>query len=113
MSLVQEQPCEVSETVVLEREHPETFAACVVTCAMSQSADVSVTREKQPVVELADTFVANLTGVGECSQFSREVLVAEQGEDPTLAPLRETAMSFEESQNVAEGFYLDAKMAAT
>lgn len=86
----------------LDREYPETFAAR----CMSQFPDVSITGEEEPSVKLADTFFVKLIGVGECNQFSRDALIVELRDNPSVAPLRETAMSVEDSQEVAEGFYL-------
>lgn len=44
--------------------------------------------------------------MGECNQFSRDALIVELRDNPSVAPLRETAMSVEDSQEVAEGLYL-------
>lgn len=97
---VQEGPCDATSS--LDREYPETFAAR----SMSQCPDVSITGEEEPSVKLADTFFVKLMGVRECNQFSREALIVELRDNPSVAPLRETAMSVEESQEVSEGFYL-------
>lgn len=97
---VQEGPCDTTSS--LDREYPETFAAR----CMSQFPDVCITGEEEPSVKLADTFFVKLMGVGECNQFSRDALIVELCDNPSVAPLRETAMSVEDSQEVAEGFYL-------
>ncbi len=65
---------------------------------MPQPTNASVAEEGEPSVELAKTCFAKLTGVGECSQFTCEALIIDQ---PLMASLRETAMSSEESQEVA------------
>lgn len=56
-------------------------------------------------VDLADTFFAKLAGLEKATQFSREALICEQKQDPTLASAREQVGSLEEIQEVAEGFF--------
>ncbi len=104
--VVQEQPCEAPKTVALEREHPEVFTACVVTRSGAQSQELLDVKVDESVVDLSDTFLTQLAGMEEGSQFTREVLINAQCQESSIAALRKTAMSLEESQEVATGYYL-------
>ncbi len=105
--IVQEQPCEAPKMVALEREHPEVFTACVVTRSGAQSQELLDVKVDESVVDLSDTFLTQLAGMEEGSQFTREVLINAQCQESSIAALRKTAMSLEESQEVATGYYLN------
>ena len=105
--VVCEKPCEVPETMALEREHPEVFTACVVTRAQALAAEKGNSSEQDELSGgLADTFFARLAEVSPCSQFTREALILEQEKAPSVAPLRQTAASAEDMKEVAEGFFI-------
>ncbi|KAJ8342699.1 hypothetical protein SKAU_G00326270 [Synaphobranchus kaupii] len=81
----------VPETQVLEQEHPEVFTACVVTRALARKAEAQASEALTPIsVQVADA-----------THFSREVLIQEQNQDPSLAPLWKRAVMVEETWKVA------------
>lgn len=105
--IVSEKPCEVSETLVLKREHPQVSTACVVTRTDALAAERGGSCEQdESSSDLADTFFAKLAEVSPCSQFSHEALISEEESDPSVAPLRPAAASAEDLRDVAEGFFL-------
>lgn len=108
---------------MLEKEYLEAVPVCVVTRAQSTSLRISTTNVKHdaltnvfavevsrsedpPPVDLADTGFAKWCGVDQLPVLSRDTLIIEQKQDPTLSSLWEIATTFEEIVNTAEGFYL-------
>lgn len=90
--VVSEKPCEVPETMALEREHPEVFMGCVVAHAQALAAEKGNSVEQDELSgAMADTFLARQAEASSCSQFSQEALISEQENNPSVAPLRQTA----------------------
>lgn len=109
--LVSEKPCDVPDTMALEREHPEVFTVCVVTHAQALAAEKGNSSKQDELSRsLADTFFAWLAEVSPCSQFFREALISEQEKDPPVAPLRQTVASAEDMKDVAEGCFSRMEM---
>ncbi len=88
---------QVCVTPVVSEEPCEVFTACVVTRSQARTATQGSSSKQDEVSGgLADTFLARLAEVSPCSQFSREALISEQENDPSVAPLRQTAASADE-----------------
>ncbi|KAL2102623.1 hypothetical protein ACEWY4_001791 [Coilia grayii] len=103
--IVSSVPCESPEMVVLEEQCPDVFPACVVTRSQSKKGVEDKEVEREPV-DLSDTFFATLSELPDCQQYTREALIAGQKSDTGLMLIRKTAVSSEESQVMAEGFYM-------
>lgn len=94
----------------LELAFPEMFPVCAPTRAMSTKKHVEgKPSNNQSVIPLYDTFMAqgdmNLTGFGKMFP-SREQLIFEQKQDPTLSPMFEDVVSDEALSNVASGYFV-------
>ncbi len=112
-------PCEVVETKALEEEYLAAFPVCAVTRSQAKAlADSPVAVEEEavgkrqseevspPPVDLANTGFAKWCGMDQMPVLSRSAVVQEQRQDPTLSLLRETAACYQESRDMAEGFFL-------
>lgn len=68
--IVSEKPCEVPETRSLEREYPEVFTECVVTCAQTLAAKKRGCNEQDELFgDPAETFYAKLAEVSPVHSF--------------------------------------------
>ncbi|KAJ8349438.1 hypothetical protein SKAU_G00245680 [Synaphobranchus kaupii] len=100
---------------ILEREHPEVFTACVVTRALACKAEAQASEALTPISEeVPFVFFSKAvskegttavkgpgfspSSVADATHFSREVLIQEQNQDPSLAPLWKRAVTVEESE---------------
>ncbi len=103
-------PCKIDSPDELELAYPETFPVCVTTRAMSAKRNVEgKSPSNQSEIPLYDTFMAqgdvNFTGFGKMFP-SREKLILEQKQDPTLSPMFEDVVPDETLSNVASGYFI-------
>ncbi len=103
-------PCKIDSPDELELAYPETFSVCVTTRAMSAKRNVEGrSPSNQSEIPLYDTFMAqgdmNFTGFGKMFP-SREQLILEQKQDPTLSPMFEDVVPDETLSNVASGYFI-------
>lgn len=101
-------PCEAPETKALEVEYPSVFSACVVTRAQARMENMG----PKPGLDsshndLAETQLGKLLGSPGELCLSRDELIKEQQSDPALSPLMGAATNYEESKDLAEGFYIE------
>ncbi|KAL2089275.1 hypothetical protein ACEWY4_013963 [Coilia grayii] len=99
-------PCSVPETQALEKEYPEVFSACVLTCLQAKAKEVEVKQPKaEPGIDLGDTVVGRLFG-GCDLMCNREALIQEQQTDPSLTSLLKSAVGAEEVSEMSQCCYL-------
>ncbi len=102
-------PCKTDSPDELELAYPEIFPVCVTTHAMSAKRNVEgKPPSNQSDIPLYETFMAqgdvNFTGFGKMF-LSREQLLLEQKQDPTLSPMFEDVVPDETLSNVASGYF--------
>lgn len=90
--------------MTLENDHPEVFTACVVTRSGGRSHKL-VDVKTVWLICLAPFWLGWLEW-RKAIIFPREALIKAQCQELPIASLRKTAMSLEESQGVATGYYL-------